>query len=449
MVASILSSQQPAFRGGGTPANNPPAYANLAAWWNPQSIPIQADNTALASWTDSIGGLVMAQATGANQPLYRVDSGGGVPGLDFTGNQFLSAASTGTPLKTKLDTLNYTIMVVLQNVTTQANATPFTTATTGSGIYLTATGGSCGQLGKFFQCALDTAGQFYTFGVTAVVAGLEDCRGYVNGCIVSQHGPQSSTNGTDFSIGRATNLPNNGLRGTLREILIWDRRLTPTEVMQFDDWARVKYSQPNPRSGLARFKHFTGDSITAGVSATNCNFSYPNIMRGTRGLTLGQWSNYAVGGENWTGLNNAQQDILDVVSYLGTGYQHDLAIWEWYNTRATALMTTVGVIQAYMNDSYAGGIDNITFGTTCDYGTAGAEKAAYTAYWDTPANQTGYMNQYVPIHLDANIGVNGSAAAGSGTYFNVDQIHLRGVSGFPGTPSGYPVLAGLFDAQMP
>jgi hypothetical protein len=55
------------------------------------------------------------------------------------------------------------------------------------------------------------------------------------------------------------------------------------------------------------------------------------------------------------------------------------------------------------------------------------------------------MDAYVPIHLNANIGVDGASA--SSTYF-ADGIHLTGLFNYPTVQSGYGVLGELFAAQM-
>jgi hypothetical protein len=69
--------------------------AKLFAWWAP---PVVGDNIALSgssltSWTDEVGGYVLSQPTGANQPAYSASGFNGSPGAEFDGsNDYLALA---------------------------------------------------------------------------------------------------------------------------------------------------------------------------------------------------------------------------------------------------------------------------------------------------------------------------------------------------------------------
>lgn len=464
-MATVLAAAASAARGAGlaagtsivtgvaVPSSGIPAAANLIMSLDASDITPQTDNTNLASWPDSTGGLAYAQATSGNQPKYRSAASGvgagGRPCVQFAGNQFLTSLKAGSAIQTAMAANNYTLLIVMHGVQVQSNATPYTTHNSTTGIYMRGNGTGVGQQAAFFQADVETLGDWVNFGQTCAPTGIEATRGYVNGGIVSQAGAYYGTGAyADLSVGMSPTIANNGLKGYIDAIYAWNRRLTPLEMLQLDDWCRTRWAQPDIRPSGSRFTLYEGDSITAGVSANSSYYSYPNITRQAKGRLHGQWSNFGVGGSTWTGIQSRQAEMTAVVNYLtARGVIVDLAVWEFYNSKATTLSTLNTQINSYLTAAYASGVTNITFGTTCDYTGAGAEKAAFTSYWDISSNQTGLMNGYVPIHLDTNIGVNGANA--SATYFAGDHVHLTGVNNFPTVQSGYPVLASLFTAAMP
>lgn len=442
-----------------TPTPSPvagiPDLANLIMALDPRAITPQADNSALSNFPDIMGGTPYTQATGANQPKYRSAASGvganGQPCIQYSGNQFMISAKAGSALQAAIAANNYTLMIVQHGAQVQSNATPFTTHNSTTGIYMTGNGTSIGQAAQFFQADLTTLGDWVNFGNTCISTGIEATRGYVNGMIASQAGAYYGSGAyANFSMGMSPTIANNGFKGYIDGIYAWNRRLTPLEMVQFDEWCRLpaQWNQPDPRPAGLRVPFFSGNSITAGVSAANARFSYPNITRQAKGKLPGQWSNFGVGGQSWTGMQSQQAELNAVIAYLtAKGVICDMAVWEFYNSKGSVLATLVSQIQAYITSAYAAGISNLSFGTTCDYTGAGVEKTNYDNYWDTPANRVGFMNNYVPIHLDATIGVNGTCL--NTTYFAPDKIHLTGLNNYPTVQSGYPILASLFTAVMP
>jgi len=94
-----------------------------------------------------------------------------------------------------------------------------------------------------------------------------------------------------------------------------------------------------------------------------------------------------------------------------------------------------------LNGDTTMGITKNTFGTTPDYIGYGAEKGAFTSYWDTAGNRTGLMNAYVAIHTISGIGQDGDNLTYNGVNFSGDRYHLIN--------AGYVLLANAFLAQMP
>ena len=71
----------------------------VVAWWDPsQGVTMNAGGTAVASWTDRVGGIVASQATAANQPGFSATARNGKPGLTFNGtSQSMSFSASKLP----------------------------------------------------------------------------------------------------------------------------------------------------------------------------------------------------------------------------------------------------------------------------------------------------------------------------------------------------------------
>ena len=86
------------------------------------------------------------------------------------------------------------------------------------------------------------------------------------------------------------------------------------------------------------------------------------------------------------------------------------------------------------------------FGTSTDRGDGtddAANRAAYDAYWDSNiwSLLTAGSDNYVPIHTNVNIGVEGACPASPTPvtiYYDTGRLHL--------SATGYTELAGLFYA---
>lgn len=73
--------------------------STLVEWWDAQDTAKMTFNSGnVASWTGEKAGIVVSQATAANQPIYSATARNGKPGLTFDGvRTLLSASSPGLP----------------------------------------------------------------------------------------------------------------------------------------------------------------------------------------------------------------------------------------------------------------------------------------------------------------------------------------------------------------
>lgn len=93
---------------------DPTQITSLKAWWKASSI-AQGDNTAVASWTDVIGGIAAVQATGSLQPTYRTSLGpNSTPCVSFDGGDRLVSANV---LGSLLFATNQCDIVIVQKQT--------------------------------------------------------------------------------------------------------------------------------------------------------------------------------------------------------------------------------------------------------------------------------------------------------------------------------------------
>lgn len=97
--------------------------SSIRAWWEARLVTAN-DGDAIASWSDASGhGFTLAQATGANKPIYKSNQAGGVrPVLRFDGtNQFVT--TTATIIATNIT--NWTVSWVARGTNPAHNNTVF------------------------------------------------------------------------------------------------------------------------------------------------------------------------------------------------------------------------------------------------------------------------------------------------------------------------------------
>lgn len=433
-----------------------PQSASIVARWSADAIPAQADGTALASWTDSVGGIAATGASG-KQPTYKAAGQNGKPYVLFNGSQVLDAGTTGahaTALQGQ-----HTAMVVGRNMGANTAGTLLSAAdTTAYLLYMNGGTGagqwaSAGQRTPYTGTGLTTLAYVTAIGVDTAVA-----RVFINGTCPGAAGVCKGVAGKNVTIGAkyasgTTNVDGlYGYKGEIYEVIIWNRVLSAAEVMQAEKWVRDKYASAYPWAG-GPFRVFHGDSITNGLAASGPLTNYPGRVAAANGWAFGQWTNLGHVGACWnnspSGFNLNTESLTDIdpmVALLGATPLHVMA-WEYFNQgkgQTAASVVYNGAI-AYLQARKAAGVAKLFFGSSVDSSDAAAGytesvRQAYNAWCD--ANAAGYCDRYVPFHNDANIGVAEACPNSSPytPYFNTDGIHL--------IDAGYQLLANIVAPAM-
>lgn len=435
--------------GGGAAAATLPSIG-LVARWSSDAITPMADNTGIASWTDSIGGVVASQGTGAAQPKYRTGILGGKPAVRFSGAQWLPIATPGA-LKTAIDSGNYTMMIVCNNAGASDVGGLITSQNAGGNNPIWFADGT--RAGRYngnttTLAAAHTASSFTVVGTTAWTAGKYGDsnpveRAYINGTCFGVGITAPPVSSFTWAIGGSSAgvLP---LTADIYEILVWNRALTAAEVLQVQKAMCDKYSQAYPWAGISKFRVFDGDSLSAGYwgeSFSNVNNYYGNKMAASLGLSFGQYTTTAIPSYTLTQMaSKAPTDIDTIQATIGKSVR--LMAFEWYNSRAPSPAADA---QTYVQARKAAGINQVMWGTSTDDLSHDANRTTYNNAVVAGAIGWG-ADALVQIHLNASIGVIGACPAGAPftPYFGVDGVHML--------DAGYTVLQGIWqtaDAGMP
>ena len=421
------------------PATALPQQAAIVARWSADTIPAQADNTALAAWTDSVGGLAAAQATMAAQPKYRTSGAGGKPYVLFSGAQYLDAG-TSNAVASACQSGNCTVLVVYRNAQASTYGYLFS-ASNVTGCALYHNGAKTGVFtGAGYPLPAASTSTLTTLVYSGSRSGQWGGRVYVNNSCVGQPGTFKSAAGHNVGIGGAPATPTTACKAEMYDVIVWNQTLTHNEVMQAEVWARDKYGSPYPWAG-APFRVFHGDSLTAGMALSGIlENSYPAKVAAANGWPLGSWTNLGnVGTTMVSMVTEAKNEIDPMLPFLGNTPMH-LAAWEWYNQKGlpvTGNGSSTGQTTKYFTDRRAAGVAKLVLMTSIDAGDpvdSPASRAAYNAYFDANHGPS-LCDAYIPIHTIAEIGVEGACpnAAPGAPYFQDDLIHL--------TPTGNGILA--------
>ena len=417
-----------------------PAIAALVARWSADAIPAQPDDTPLARWTDDVAGIRAEQTDPGQQPRYRTGGAGGRPYVLFAGGQLLDAGADN-PVATACRSGSSTVLVVCRNVQPTGFGFLFT-ATPSTGYNLFHNGSQAGFFGQGLQRAAYTGAGLTTLCYAGGTPDASLGRAYIDGTCINAQGNVRSAAGDHVAIGGSPALGFVGVRAEIYAVVAWNRALNAAEVMQAERWARDACAAPYPWAGAA-FRVFHGDSITNGTDSQAGLSNYPAQVAALNGWPFGTWTNLGHGGQTMTGLRaEALLDIDPMVPLLGATPLH-LAAWEWFNQRGAT--DPQGETIAYFRARRAAGVARLVLATATDATDAVetpetlAKRAAYDSFFD--ANWQTYADQYVPLHADPRIGVEGAcpATAPYGPYFS-DGIHL--------TDAGYAALAGLVAPAM-
>lgn len=423
-----------------------PRMGALVAKWSADSLPVIANGANIPSWTDEIGGNV---ATTIGTVTYKTNTENGKPSTNWVG-QGSNRMEVASPTAALLNALNSpvkTVLMVIKNPTADSGYIPAVFSASAGGdslIYTASSNASAGVAGRFKNSTTamyvpTPTGMFTMGGTSTNVAngagtGLE--RVYVQGgCVAPFVAPVPAATGT-ITIGNLAGAPGGGLfgyGGEIAEILVWNVDITPIEVIQFQKWVSEKYGRPLPWTAKDKFTLFPGDSLTGNVGATAAVQGYPYKAAQILGLPYGAWSNLGIGGINMSNMNVRAPTEIDPTAAI-TGVPTHLAVFEYHNQAGPA-PTPANNSRAYLAARAAAGINKIAFGTSTAGPTSTTDRGAYNAAFDSSHTDS---QAYVPIHTNANIGVNGAQT--NTTYFDQDTVHLA--------DAGYTVLAGLFATQM-
>jgi hypothetical protein len=443
---SKLFAAQPAESGSGTTL---PQTGNIAARFAADQITPQGDNTGLASWTDTVSGLAMVQATGANQPKYRTSRTGGKPAVQFAGSQWLAASLPA--LKTLIDGQTYSVLIVYSNLVTQANGMLFGNGVGGDSFAFIASNTTTGRyqnspttmavpynstnqmtLGYSCQATQRYPQQTNAYGERLYAYGM---------CVHTSQSKCPATSSADgfFAIGATNSTGALSCKADIQEIIVWNTVLSELDWLAVETWVATKYAQTIPWTTANYLPVFDGDSITSGVGATAVSTSWSYLTAVALGFSLGQWTIQAIGGMTTRGMTLKKSDWSGMGAYVGKTMK--VAAFEWYNEKNAGYSAAVAFsdMQSYCTAVRALANTKLCLGSTTGYNgdPDTTNRDVYNASLDT--NFASMSDAYVAIHNNATIGTTGAYAAGSATYW-FDIVHLK--------DAGYAVLAPLMTTGM-
>jgi hypothetical protein len=418
----------------GVAATDLPQSARVVARWSADAITPQADNTNLASWTDSIGGFAATQATTGRQPKYRTNRMGGKPSVQFGGAALLNVGRPAALVAALDAVVERTIFVVYKTLGATSSGMLFTAADgAGAGIMIVA---DQSGVGLFNSTVPSPGGAFMSYAHACnqpAPLTTQVYRQVVNGGVVSpsQNMP-NGTAGLNIGIGGIVQSDNFFCNADIYEVIVWDRGLSPGELLQAHKWACDKYGQAYPWAGLSKFTVYDGDSITMGSGSPGSS-SYPYKSAASLGLTYGQWTNIGIGGITAANLTSkAAVDLLPIGTV--TGLPLRIAAFEWYNQRA-AHPGPYNNSLAYLA-AVRSATRKVSWGTSTDTSvTTDADRAAYNAAFDADHST---CDAYVAIHSNTAIGTETAYANNPGNFS--DTVHL--------SSAGNTVLASLMTTGL-
>lgn len=435
----IRPSVLAAILAGGVSVPTLPQVGNIAARFSAAAIPAQANNTSLASWTDSVSGISMTQATGASQPKYVTGGTGGKPAVRFNGTAWLSASMPA--LKTLIDAGTYSVFIVLANTAASTFGGMLGNSAGGNSFLLyadanaigrfdgTVTGSSVGgNCLPWASTAPITLG--YSSSATQVYpeqTGTSLDRMYLQGLkkvTNAGRGPATSSSDGFFAIGAANSAGQLAFAGDIQEIIIWNTLISDMDYAKAQTFISAYQGLPLPWAGAPALYVYDGDSLTRGVGNSGPQYSYPYLNAQRLGLTYGQYSIQSIGGMTMNGMALKLAEWSGLPAYCGLIPK--ITAWEWYNEKNYGY--TPAQQQTHVT-TYCAGARAIPSARLCLGSSTGysgdpdaANRNVYDAYLD--ANGATLAQVYIAIHADSRIGTPGAYAANSATYWNADGVHL-------------------------
>lgn len=432
-------------RGGGAAAvATLPQSASIVFNMKADSLAL-ADGASVTSWTDSTANALNFTGTGT----FKTSQLGGKPCVRFSGGPYMTATRAGTALDTAMSSRTCSVLIVAKSQGSNSFGCMFGSNVGSDSCFFVIDGAqNASSIGRFdgniTTCApgVDASSMFVMTHVSQNAnfyggSGSGQERTFLNGtCVSSKTTAAPAPNQTTFAIGAVSNgaLP---AAVDIFDIVVWDRLLTPTEVLQATNFYYNKYSQTKPWAAVSNFTIFDGNSITAGVGSSNVAGSYPYKSAQSLGLTYGQWSNLGVGGITMTNMVVKLAEWNGIGTLLSKGMR--VAADEYFNERVTNPATLQAALSAYCSAVRGYANTKLALGTsTSSVFDPETNRDQYNTF--IVNNSATLANARVDLHLNANIGVSGAAATdGNVTYFS-DGVHLK--------DAGYTVKAGLMTTGL-
>ncbi len=429
------------YLAGGSMGTSLPSTGNIVFNLKADSLAL-ADGDAVTTWTDSTANALTF--TGTAQ--FKTNQMNGKPCVRFAGTagKYMTATRAGSALNTALQTQITTTMIIGKSVGTNSLGCMFGSNLGGNSYFMVIDGAQgSSAIGRYANDAstmvapaVNAANMFVSASTSTIPytagsgTGLEQI--YLNGsCVSSNVAPIPLPDQTTFSIGAVSN-------GALLaafdafDIIVWDKRLTHTEIFQATAYYYEKYNQTKPWAAVSKIVVYDGDSITAGVGAAGTVNTYPYKSAQSLSLSYGQWTNVAVGGITATNMYNKISEWSGIGALLGKSLR--VGAFEYYNQRVLSAVQIEAANLAYANAVRAIASTKLAWGTSTSHsGDPDATRNSVNTYYDT--NNASMSDAYVPIHNNTSIGSSTAYATNSATYW-YDTVHLNG--------AGYTILAGLF-----
>lgn len=415
--------------GGAAPATALPQLGSIVFKLSADSL-VLSDGVAVSSWTDSVNGVSVTQGTGANQPIFKTNQYGGKPSVRFDGINDILNIGRPAALTSAVDSATYSYICVYKVISAKSTAGVFCAGTSGNGIYVVGDGVKLGQYGGSNDWVYPSNANVNVVGSTEAgnklsTSGHYNRRHYLNGgCFAVDVGSTKVTGGSNFSLGCEFG---NSLYSNvdLFDVIVWNRELTPAEMMQVQMSICDKYSQPYPWAASGSILVLDGNSHTAGTTGDgDVTARPPYLVAQTLGLVPGQYTVVAMPGATMTGLyaKCAEWTAIKAV----TGKSLKILSHEYYNSKALAPATLQATTNSYCATVRAFG--KLALGTSISTAAdPDANRVSHAAYYD--ANYATHCDAYMPLHNNSSIGTQTAFATNGGgaglNLYSGDGIHLN------------------------
>jgi hypothetical protein len=321
--------------------NNTNLPTNGLSLWLRADAGVTATSGNVTAIADQTGNYVLDQSTTANQPTLVASDINGLPALRFNGTQWLAAPGTLAP------GLNQDMTIITVGMTTNPDAQTYS-------IYLGQNNGTQGvnrAVGYYGSELLDTAGSSCVGGQAPLagtfVAETATLDSTLTNVTFYQNGLQTATGSLSgvqnlsagITLGAAGG-GSNGWQGDIAEVLVYDHKLSPTELQQVGVYLADKY-------GL-----YANEAPV--VSPAGGSFSSTQTVTITSGLTIGSL-HYTLDGTEPT----ASSPTYTTAISLGSSALVSAAVFIDGN-----LASPVATAQFYINDPDETGLPPAPTGLT-------------------------------------------------------------------------------------